>query len=462
MATLCLKETSVSSGAKQELDVAVEVSELGGGQVKMAVKVPPEPVAKIKEEVMKSFSRRADIPGFRKGKAPRSVLARFIDQDALRARIIESLLDDAYEAALKKAELETLGRGEVGEVELADNGTLSFSATLTRRPQIELGEYKGLKAARRVVQVTEAQIDTEIERLRERRADYRELPEGGVIEKGDVVIVDYEMFVDGEKRESGSASGYPLEVGADTLFPEMNEALLGVKLEEPCEVEVNYPENHSDQSLAGKKAIFKVTVTAARRKQLPEVTDEFAKQTLGVETVEKLREQIRLMLESLSKGMAEDEMREDLLRQVSDTTTLDVPQALVNREVDARIESFTGELEHRGLTLSQYLKNMGQTFDDWRAGIEIEARQAARRALILDEIGEREKIEVTDEEVHAEMHRVAEIEGIKEDDIHEHFHDQAQINRLVTRIYNRKIMQFLVDNAEITEETVAPEAEGTE
>ncbi len=452
----------MSSGAKRELDVEVEVSELGGGRVKMAVRVPPEPVAQIKEEVMKTFGRRADIPGFRKGKAPRSVLERFIDQDSLRERVIESLLDDAYEAALKKTELETLGRGEVGEVVLADDGSLTFSATLTRRPQIELGEYKGLKVTRRLVQVTEAQVDTEIERMRGRRAEYRELPEEGVIEKGDLAIVDYEMFVDGEKREAGSASGYPLEVGADTLFPEMNEALPGAKIGETRELEVSYPENHSDQSLAGKKAVFKVTVTSTRRRQLPELTDELAKEVWGLESVEKLREQVRLMLESLSKGMAEDEVREELLRQVAEGTTLDVPQSLVDREVDARIEGMTEDLEHRGLTLTQYLKNTGQTFEDWRASIEIEARQAARRALVLDEIGEREKIEVTDEEVHAEMHRVAEVEGIKEEDIHEHFHDQTQINRLVTRIYNRKIVQFLVDNAEITEETVEPEAEGME
>jgi trigger factor len=449
---------SVSSGAKRELNVEVEIKELDGGRVELAVRVPPEPVAQVREEVLKGFGRRADIPGFRKGKAPRSVLERFIDQDALRERIAESLLDDAYDAALEKAGLEALGRGQVGDAELAEDGSLTFSATVTRRPQIELGEYKGLKATRRVVPVTEEQIDTEIERMRGRRSEYRELPEDGVIEKGDLAIVDYEMLVDGEKRDEGSAAGYPLEVGADTLFPEMNEALPGARIGEMREVEVSYPETHSDKSLAGKKAVFKVAIREARRRQLPEVTDEFAKKVWDVETVAELRDQVRQILESISKRMADDEVRDEVLRQVADAARLDVPQAIVDREVDARIDDVEEDLERRGLTLTQYLRNTGQTFEDWRASVEVEARQAARRALVLNEIGEREKIEVSDEDVHEEMHRVAEIEGIKEDDIHDRYRDQADINRLVTRVYNRKIIQFLVDSAEVTEEVTETEA----
>jgi len=452
----------VTSPGKQELEVEVEVKELEGGQVELQVRVPPEPVGKARNEVLKGFGRRANIPGFRKGKAPRSVLERFVDQDALRQEIIDSLLETACGAAVEKAGVEALDRARVRETTLAEDGALTFLATLTLRPTIELDEYTGLEVTRRVSPVTEAQVEGELERLRARRSEFRELPEDGVVEKGDLAIVDYDMSVDGEKQDDASTEGYPLEVGADQLFPEMNEALPGAKVGEAREFEIAYPEDHSEESLRGKTAQFMVTVREARRRQLPELNDGFAKQVSDLETMEALRERIRENLEAIGKAMAEDDVRTQLVRQVTEGATLDVPEALVGREVDRRMEEIEGELERRGMTLRRHLETRQMSFEDWRADIEAEARAAARRALVLDEIGEREKIEVTDEEVHEEMHRRAEAEGLKEEDIHERYSDSQELNRLVTRLYHWKIVQFLLDNAKVTEEVVEPEAEGAE
>jgi trigger factor len=452
----------VTSPGKQELEVEVEVKELEGGQVELQVRVPPEPVGKARNEVLKGFGKRANIPGFRQGKAPRSVVERFVDQDALQEQIIDSLLENAYDAAVEKAGVDPLDRARIREATLAEDGALTFLAALTLRPKIELEEYKGLDVTRRVSPVTEEQVAGELERLRVRRSEFRELPEDGVVEKGDLAVVDYDMSVDGEKREDASAQGYPLEVGADQLFPEMNEALPGAKVGEAREFEIAYPEDHSDESLRGKTAQFTVTVREARRRQLPELDDEFAKQVSDLETVEALRERVRENLDAIGKAMAEDDVRTQLVRQVTEGATLDVPEALVGREVDRRIEEIEAELDRRGMTLRQHLQTRQMSFEDWRADIETEARAAARRALVLDEIGEREKIQVTDEEVHEEMHRRAEAEGVKEEDIHERYADSQELNRLVTRLYHRKIVQSLLDNATVTEEVVEPEAEETE
>jgi trigger factor len=248
-------------------------------------------------------------------------------------------------------------------------------------------------------------------------------------------------------------------VGKDELFPEMNQALPGAKVGEVREFQVSYPETHSDASLAGKTATFRVTVTEARRRQLPELDDEFVKQVSDLATLEELRARVRENLGGIGKAMADDDVRSQLVRQVSEGATLDVPEALVGREVDSRIEEIEAELERRGLTLNQHLRNTGQSFEDWRADIETDARAAARRALVLDEIGEREKIKVTDEEIHGEMHRRAEIERIPEREVHERYEDPAMLNRLVTRLYQRKVVQFLLDNAEVTEETIEAEGE---
>jgi len=449
----------VSSPAEQELDVQVEIKELEGGQVELQVTVPPEPVQRAREQVLKAFAARVNVPGFRRGKAPRALVERMVDQDALKEQITESLVEKAYEAAIEKAEVEPLNRAQISEPELGDDWTMTFSATITRRPPIELGEYKGLKATRRVTKVTDEQVAAELERVRERRAAFAELDEGTEVEPSDYAVVDYDMLVDGEKREDSSVQGYPLEVGADQLFAEMNEALPGTKIGETCEFEVTYPEDHSDESLRGKTATFKVTVKEARRRQLPELDDEFAKAVSDLETMEELRQRVRENLEAMSNAMADDDVRQQLIRQVTEAAKLDVPESVVGREVDRRIDDVEQELDRRGLTLPQYLQNLQRSFKDWRADIESDARAAARRALVLDEIGTREDVKVTEEEIHEEMHRVAEAQEIKEDEIHERFSESGELSRLITRLYHRKIVQFLMDNAEITEEEVEPEAE---
>ena len=449
----------MTAPAKEKIEVEVETKQLEGGQVELGVRVPAEPVKKIREEVISSFARRANIPGFRKGRAPRAVVERYLDQDALKEQIIDSLLSDAYDAALEKAGIKALDRGRISDQDLAEDGALTFTATVTIRPAITLGEYKGLSATRHITPVTDEQVEAELGRLRSRNAQYGDVPEGASIEKGDLVIVDYDMLVEGEKRAEASASGYPLEVGADQLFPELNDVLVGARPEEAKELEVSYPENHSDASLAGKTATFQVSIKQARRRQLPEMNDEFAKQMSGLETMEALRERIRQNLEAIGKAIAEEEVRDQLVRVIAESANLDVPQVIVDRETDRRIDEVTEELERRDLTLHQYLQQNNRTFEDWRADIEADARQIARRALILDEMGEREKVEVTDEELHAEIHRLADAERMDEKHLHERLHETGELTRLYNRLYHRKIIQLLVDNAQITDEVVEP---GTE
>lgn len=452
----------MTSHGKQELDVQVEVKELEGGQVELHVTVPSEPVAKVRENVLREFSRRANIPGFRKGKAPRSLLERFVDPEILNEQIVDKLVGDAYDVAAKKASVDALDRPRIADAELNDEGALTFTATITRRPAIELGEYKGLQATRIITPVTDEQVQSELDRLRMRRARYTVMADDDPVAAGDLVVVDYDMIVDGGKIEDKSTTGYPLEIGSDQLFPEMNDALPGAKTGEVREFEVSYPETHPDATLAGKTATFKVTITAARRRTMPELDDEFAQQVSDLKTMEELRARVRENLEAIGKAMADDEVRNQLVRRVSEGAALTVPEALVGREVDSRIEEAEAELDRRGLTLTQHLRNIGQSFEDWRAEVEREARAAARRALVLDELGEREHIQVTDEELHEEMHRRAEIESISIEEVHKRYDDPATLNRLVTRFYQRKAIQFLLDHAEVKDEVVepAPDDEG--
>lgn len=449
----------MTTPAKAALEVEVETKELEKGQVELAVRVPPEPVAAARARIVQAAARRANIPGFRKGKAPRALLERYLDQDYIQQQLIESLLEEGYEAAVARAELNTLGRPEVQDAEIGEDGSLTFRITVTRRPEITLGEYKGLKATRYLSPVTEAQVEAELERVRGRLAKYGDLPEGATIEKGDLVIVDYEMYLAGEKWEQGGATGYPLEVGADELFPQLNEALPGARPGEHREFEVTYPESHADKGLAGKTVTFQVTVQQARRRQLPELDDEFAKQVSDLSTLAELGDRVRRNLEAVGRGFAEDDVENQLIRQMSEAGSLDVPEGMVQREVERRVSEISAALERRQDSIDDHLRRHGRTYEDWRADLEAEARQEVRKALLLDEIGLRERIKVSDEEVHEEMHHLAERESLSEEQIQARLQKSGESSRLVNRLYHRKIIKLLVDNAEISEEVVTAKQE---
>lgn len=449
----------MTAPSSPQLDVEFETNEIQGGDLELIVRVPPEQVKPIREQIISTFARRVNIPGFRKGRAPRAIIERHLDAEALKQEITEHLLEGAYDAALEKAGIKALGRARISDSAIADDGAFTFKATLSRRPEITLGDYQGLKATRHLTRVTEAEVDRELERLRSRYAKFVEVPPEGVIEKGDLVIVDYEGFVDGERVEQACASGYPLEVGVDELFPELNEALLGGRVGETKEITTASAPEHFGPQYAGKPVIYKVKAASARRREFPPLDDAFAKQVSDLETLEALRKRIHENLEVIGRAVADDGVRSDLTRQVCEGASLEMPPAFVGRAVDRRVAEIEEEVQRRGMSLAQHLSRLNRSFDDWRADLEIEVRDDVRRALVLDEIGTRESIEVTDEEIEAETARIAEQEHTTPEKVHEQLHQPEAFNRMATRLYHRKIVQFLVDHAEIAEEVVEPSIE---
>lgn len=449
----------MSTPSRPEFEVEVETEELGGGEVQLSVRVPSEEVNRLRRRLVSAFARRLAIPGFRRGKAPRALVEQQVDKQRLEEEIMEQLLEPAYDRAVEKTGIESLGRARISDSTIAEDGSFTFKAALIRRPEIRLGEYRGLKATRHITAVTEAQVEAEMERLRSRYARFVELSEEETLAKGDFALVDYEGYVEEEKVEQASASGYPLEVGADELFPELNEGLLGARVGETKELNVASAPEHLGPEYAGKQIVYRVKVTSARRRELPPVDDEFAKQVSGLDTVEALRERIRENLEAIGRAIAEEGVRDDLTRHVCEGARLEVPASLVTQMVERRVAEIEEELQKRGRSLIQHLQNQGISVEDWRADLEMETRDDVRRALVLDEIGTKENIQIGDEEIKQEIARIAEREGVSEQEVRRQLSTQEQFNRLVTRLYHRKVVNFLVDNAEITEEVVEPTEE---
>jgi trigger factor len=278
------------------------------------------------------------------------------------------------------------------------------------------------------------------------------------------------LLVEGERHDQGSATGYPLEVGSDKLFPELNESLVGARVGEERRVPVTYPADFHRPELAGKSGEFAVTIGQVKERVLPELTDEFAREHTSITSVEKLGERIRRTLEAVAEAMAESNLRNELLGQVVEASQVEVPAAPVEREVARRAEAVEEDVERQGASLESYLARRGLSEQAWRRSLAVEARNDIRRALVLDAIGRAEKIEPTDKEIERELAEQAKEEGRTPEQVRRRLERADDLDRIVNRVYHRKVMEFLVRNAEVTSETAAaqeaapaePEAARTE
>jgi trigger factor len=439
------------------MEVQVQVEELERGETALSVEVPASVVRETRERVLKEVAQRTSLPGFRKGKAPRSLLSRYLDDEQLREEMLERLLPQACQAALEKTGIQSLERPRVEEPNLTEEDCLLFKAIVTRKPEVKLPEYKGLKLTRARSAVSEEQVEAELERLRARHRRFEPVSDRPA-QAGDLAIIDYEPAAEGEVKPEAGTKGYPLVIGSDTLFPQLNEALPGLRPGETKTVPVSYPADYSDPELAGRQVEFRVTLRELRQETLPELNDDFARAAGQCQTLEELRAQLRRSLERFAAAVAEAELRSGAVREVVDGAELELPEALVGREVDLAIDRETERLERQGISLEQHLRQSGSNFERWRRELELEARQRVKEALVLDAIGEQEKIEISQEDLEAEVARVARIEEIGEEQARARVLGSGQLERSVNRIFRQKVVDLLVASAEVTEE----KAEGAE
>ena len=438
------------------MEVQVQVEELEGGESALSVEVPSSVVRETRERVLQELSSRVSLPGFRRGKAPRSLLARYLDEERLREQLLDRLLPQACEAALEKAGIQSLDRPRLEQPELTEEDRLVFKAVVTRKPPVNLPEYKGLKLRKPPAAVGEEQVQAELERLRASHRRFEPVT-GRAAQAGDLAIVDYDLLLEGQVKPGAGAKGYPLVIGSDNLFPQLNDALPGLEVGQTKAVVVSYPADYFDPELAGKQAEFRVTLGEIREQVLPDLDDDFARRASKCQTLQEVRERARRNLEEFATMVAEAELRNRAVREVVDGAELSLPEALVGREVDAAIDRETERLERQGLTLEQHLRQTGGTFEQWRKELELEARQAVKQLLVLDAIGEREKVEVSQEDLEAEVARVAAADEITQEGARERLLAKGELERTAGRLFRRKVVDLLVASAEVTEEPAATE-----
>lgn len=359
------------------------------------------------------------LPGFRKGKVPRVLFEKRFGVEALYQDALDILLPEAYAKAVEEAGIEPVSMPEIDIEQMEKGKSLIFKAKVTVKPEVKLGQYKGLEVEKMDTTVTDEDVENELKRLQE---NYAELvvKEDGTVENGDTVVIDFEGVVDGEPFEGGKAENYSLEIGSGTFIPGFEEQLVGMKAGEEKEIQVTFPEEYHAEQLAGKPATFKVKVHEVKAKQLPALDDEFAKDVdEEVETLDELKAKIRARLEEAKKNEAETALRNAVVEKAAANAEIDIPVVMVQNETDRMLREFDQRLQMQGLNLQLYYQFSGQDEAALREQMKEDAEKRVRAALTLEAIAKAENIEVTDEEVEEELQKMAEAYNLSVDKLKE-------------------------------------------
>lgn len=424
----------------------VKVENLEKSVVKLEVTVE---AAKFAEAVKKSYAKNAkkfNVPGFRKGKAPMHIIKQYYGEAALYEDAINYIYDETYPVALNENNVHPVDYPSIDIVQIGEGKDFIYTAEVTVIPEVELGAYKGIEAKKETVEVTEEDVENKLKEMQSQNT--RVEVKDGAIEKGDIAVIDFKGFVDGVAFEGGEAKDFELEIGSGSFIDNFEDQLVGATKGEEREVNVTFPEQYGKEELNGKAAKFEVTVKEVKRKELPELNDEFASETSEFETLEDLKKNVREELQKAKEANAEKEYEIAVLEAVVANANVEVPDAMVNHELDSMLKDLEGRLKYQGLDLASYFKFTNTSEADFREQMKDIATKNVKNELVMNEIAKAEKIEATDEEIKEKATELANLYGDK-DKVEE------TVERLVTvqreyfkgQIVNEKIRKMILENS---------------
>ncbi|TDL82114.1 trigger factor [Peribacillus frigoritolerans] len=417
---------------------------LEGNQGVLTVEVDAETFSKALDEAFKKVSKQVNIPGFRKGKVPRGMFEQRFGVESLYQDALDIILPEVYPQAVEEAGIEPIDRPEIDVEQIEKGKNLIFTAKVVVKPEVKLGEYKGLEVEKVNAEVSEEDVDAELKTLQERHAELV-VKEDGAVENGDTVVIDFEGFVDGEAFEGGTAENYTLEIGSGSFIPGFEDQLVGLLAGGEKDVEVTFPEEYHAENLAGKPATFKVKLHEIKAKELPALDDEFAKDAdEEVESLEALKAKTRTRLEETRKAEAENTLRDSLVDKASDNAEVDIPQVLIENEVNRMMQEFEQRLQAQGMNLELYFQFSGQDEDALKEQMKEDASKRVKYNLTLEAIAKAENIEVTDEDVDAEIAKMAEMYNMPVENIKQAL---GSLEGLKEDLKVRKAIDFLVENS---------------
>lgn len=417
-------------------------------KVKLEIEVAAPEVDTALARAYRIVVNKINLPGFRKGKVPRRILESRFGPEVLHEEALEILVPPAYDEAVEEAGVDPIGQPEFELVQVEEGKPLLFNALVEVIPPVKLGDYKGLEAEQEEAEIDDLQIDHHFYMLREQNA--RLVPrEDGLVKSGDLVTIDFKGFVDGEPFEGGEAEDYSLEIGSNTFIPGFEEQLIGVRPEEEKEVKVKFPDNYRKDDIAGKEALFQVTVKQIKEKELPDLDDDFVKEVSEFETLDEMKEDLRVKLLKNAEDQAKNKLESDLIEMISAASEVEPPKILVERQIDRMIGELEGYLRYQGMGLEQFMELSGKNKDEMREDKREEAEQRTKANLVLDAIAKKEGITVEVSELEAKINEIAESYNDDPDRIRELLEKQGRIPVMFEEIRIRKVIDLLAQEAKI-------------
>ncbi len=398
------------------------------------------------DQAFKKVVKEVQVPGFRKGKMPRPIFEKRFGVESLYQDAIDLMLPNAYSNAIDETGIFPVDRPEVDVEQIEKGKPVIFTATVTVKPEVKLGEYKGLEVEKIDTTVTDEDIEEELKLLQEQNAELV-VKEEGKVEEGDTVVIDYEGFKDGEPFEGGKDENHSLEIGSNQFIPGFEEQLIGHESGEDVEVQVTFPEEYHAEDLAGKEAVFKVKIHEIKYKEVPELDDEFAKDVdEEVESLEQLKEKTKKRLEEQKETDADTELRETLINLATENAEIDVPEAMVDSELDRMMQEFEQRLQMQGMTLDIYFQFSGQDENALREQMKEDAEKRVRTNLTLEAIAIEENLEATDEDVQKDMEEMAKMYNLEVENVVEMLGGNTDLVKDDLKI--KKAIDFLVEHSE--------------
>ena len=383
----------------------ISCEKLEKSMVELQFSIDAETFKAAVNNAFKREGKKYAIPGFRKGKAPRHMIEKMYGSDIFHYDAVNDLFPEAYEAAVKEAKIDVVGRPDPEVVSMTEADGVVLKVKVAVKPEVELGEYAGLTVTKEAKNVNEADVDAEVKRMQDRNG--RLLTREGAAENGDTVDIDFEGFVDGKAFEGGKAEHYSLVLGSGSFIPGFEDQVVGHSAGEEFDVNVKFPEEYGAAELAGKDATFKIKLHEVKYKELPALDDDFAKDVSEYDTLDELKDSIRNNIKTNLDKQAEQKVENDLMDQVIANMKADIPDAMVDSRIDELVQDFEYRISQQGLKLADYLKYMGMNIEQFRAQFKEQADKQVKMRLAMEAIVAKEGITASDEEFEEEVKRIA-------------------------------------------------------
>lgn len=417
-------------------------------RVLLEVEVEAARVEEAVEQAYRRIVRNLRIPGFRPGRAPRRVVEMHVGKETLLQEAVDDLIPELYREATRQTEIDPVDRARIDIVDMGVDQPLKFTAEVDVKPEVTLGQYEGIAAERRLLKVDDEAVERMVESMREQMAQLVNV-EKEALEDGDFAIVDFEGFIDDEPFQGGAARGETIEIGGGRFVPGFEEQLIGMTPEEERDIEITFPEDYRED-LAGKPATFRVKLLEIKERRLPDLDDEFAKDTGQFDTLDEMRTNFRNRLETSAAERADDELRADLLKQVSEEAQVDIPAVMIEQELEQMQREMQLSLAQSGIRWEHYLQMSETTEDEWRAESRSDAEQRVKQDLVLLTIGRAQKLHPEEEAVDERLRELLG-PGRDERELKQMLADEDRRDVVRESLLRTRALEWLVEHAQVTQ-----------